>query len=282
MGRRYSAVMVVLGATAFAATERRAYSQPSAPADRPRELSGALVIAGGGRLPNAIPDRFVELAGGKQARIVIIPTASVMAEQPESLATYNYFKQLGVQVDLLHTRDRRQADEETFCDRLRQATGVWLTGGDQSRLIATYCGTRIEQELHQLLEKGMVIGGTSAGAAVMSSLAIVGGNSVAEVGAGFGLLPGFVIDQHFHNRLRLPRLRSVLARHPRHLGLGIDEQTAVVIVGRRMSVVGTANVRVLRAADKPQQDVIKVLKDGDQVDVVQLYDELIVDNKTSE
>src|SRR5206468_722813 len=103
-----------------------------------------------------------------------------------------------------------------------EATAVWMGGGDQSRLAAAYRGTAVERELKNVLRRGGVIGGSSAGAAVMSSIMITGGNPEAQVDTGFGLLPGFVIDQHFHNRNRLARLRGVLAKNPEYLGLGID------------------------------------------------------------
>jgi cyanophycinase len=238
-------------------------------------ISGSLVIVGGGMLPDTVASRFLELAGGQSANILVIPTASIRAEQPELLTTYNFFKSQGVAVDLLHTRDRQRANERAFAERIRQASGVWLTGGDQNRLIDTYHGTVVEKELHQLLKNGKVIGGTSAGAAVMSSLAILGGEQMATVGHGFGFLPGMVIDQHFHNRNRIGRLKGVLAKNPRLLGVGIDEQTAIVVRGRTLTVLGNANVHVCWKPFKPQEDGVRVLKPGDQLDYLDLYDDLL-------
>jgi cyanophycinase len=101
----------------------------------------------------------------------------------------------------------------------------------------------------------------------MSRLMIVGGNPLAQVGAGFGLLPEVVIDQHFHNRNRLPRLLGILARHPQYLGLGIDEETAVVVHAGLATILGNANVRLcLPGADKKPAQV-RVLKAGEQVDL---------------
>ena len=206
-------------------------------------MPGTLLIVGGGKLPDAIRLHFVELAGGKKARIVVIPTASNKADQPALVQTYLSFKSMDVQsVVLLHTRDRKMADDLTFIKPLTEATAVWLTGGDQSRLSLVYHGTAVEMELQKLLGRGGVIGGTSAGAAVMSSLMIVGGTVDAEVGTGFGLLTGVVIDQHFHNRNRLHRLLGVLAKHPECPGVGIDEETALVVKGRTATVEGNGNV----------------------------------------
>ncbi len=209
------------------------------------ELPGALVIVGGGGLPDGIRDCFLDLAGGKQARLVVIPTANFKAEQPDELKSWEYWRSQDVaSVELLHTRQRKEANEPRFAERLSAATAVWLVGGDQSRLIEAYKGTAVEREFHKLLERGGVIGGTSAGAAVMGPLMIRGGETVAEVGQGLGLLPGVVIDQHFLKRKREKRLLGVVASHPQYLGLGIDEQTALVVKGRTMSVLGNSDVRV--------------------------------------
>ena len=201
---------------------------------------GALVIVGGGGLPDPIRERFLELAGGRKARLVVIPTANRKADLPGPLKTYLLWKaQKVASVTVLHTRDRRRANDPAFVKPLTEATGVWFTGGDQSRLADAYRGTRVERELHKVLSRGGVIGGTSAGAAVMSRVMIVGGNPEARVGTGFGLLPDVVVDQHFTNRKRLNRLLGVLGKkeHGDCLGLGIDEATGVVVRGRHWGSV---------------------------------------------
>ena len=101
---------------------------------------------------------------------------------------------------LLHTRDAKKANEAAFVKPLTEATAVWFGGGDQGKLLAAYRGTAVERELHKLLQRGGAIGGTSAGAAVMSKVMITGGNPKAEVGTGFGFLTHVVIDQHFLKR----------------------------------------------------------------------------------
>src|SRR5207302_6337873 len=106
-------------------------------------------------------------------------------------------------VTLLHTRSRATANDASFCQPLAEATGVWLGGGDQSKLVSAYRGTAVESELHKLLRRGGVIGGTSAGAAVMSGPMIAGGNMPARLGQGFGFLPGGIVDQHFLRRNRM-------------------------------------------------------------------------------
>lgn len=234
--------------------------------------AGSLVIVGGGApLPDAIRDRFVELAGGKNARLVVITTASVNADRPDRLKTPAYFRALGLaSVAVLHTHSRDRANTPAFVKPLTEATGVWFTGGVQSRLTDVYRGTLVEAELHRLLARGGVIAGTSAGAAVMTHVMIVGGNPHAVVGTGFGFLPGLVVDQHFQNRHRLDRLLGVLAQYPECPGLGIDEQTAVVVTGHTVTVLGNGEVRVCLPAVAPQKASVRVLRAGDHADLVEL------------
>src|SRR5205807_1005546 len=126
------------------------------------------------------------------------------------------------------------------------------------------------KELRKVLARGGVIGGTSAGASAMSSLMIIGGNPDAQVGTGFGLLGDVVIDQHFQNRNRLKRLQNVLSKNVHYLGLGIDEQTAVVVKGQTATVVGNANVRVCLPPTVRKLPTVQVLKAGEQIDLAAL------------
>jgi cyanophycinase len=239
----------------------------TAPAPKPVRY-GSLVIVGGGSIPDVIRDRFLELAGGKNARLVVIPTASELADRTGVFASYEYWKcQSAALVVPLHTLDRHRADDSSFVKVLSEATGVWLSGGDQARLTAAYHGTAVENELRKLVARGGVVGGTSAGAAVMSSLMIVSGNPDAKVGEGFGLLADVVIDQHFQNRNRLKRLQGVLDAHPKYLGLGIDEETAVVVEGTRATVLGNANVRLCLPSAAQKMPCVRVLHPGDAIDL---------------
>jgi cyanophycinase len=234
--------------------------------------AGSLVIVGGGApLPDAVRDRFLELAGGKNARLVVIPTASNKADQPQLLKTPQYWKAQHVaSVVVLHTHSREQANDPAFVKPLTEATGVWLTGGVQSRLIDTYRGTLVERELRNVLARGGVIGGTSAGAAVMSPVMIVGGNPHAVVGSGFGFLSGVVVDQHFQNRHRLNRLLEVLGKFPQYPGLGIDERTAIVVTGHSVTVMGNGEVRACLSAVAQQAASVQVHKPGDRFDLLEL------------
>ena len=148
---------------------------------------------------------------------------------------------------LLHTRDRAKADDPDFVKPLTEATGVWIGGGDQSKIAAAYLGTRVETELKNVLARGGVVGGTSAGAAIMSRLMIAGGNPKPNLIEGLGLLPNIIVDQHFSQRKREPRLREALTTHPGWAGIGIDEATAIIVRGRTISVAGENKASVFLA-----------------------------------
>ena len=216
---------------------------PSVRADDHRER-GSLVIVGGGGIPDAVRDRFMALAGGKAARLVIIPTASSAADKKEDEEGYlePWKKYAPAKMTLVHTRSREKANDEAFVSPIALATAVWFGGGDQVELVSPYRGTAVEREFKKLLERGGVIGGTSAGAAVMSDVMIEGGNPTAKVGRGFGFVTNAVCDQHFLRRNRINRLLGVLADRPHLIGLGIDEGTAFVLEGDRWSVVGRSYV----------------------------------------
>jgi cyanophycinase len=251
-----------------------AIAEPNIVAPPPRaaekEVAGSLVIVGGGILPDAIRDRFLELAGGKKGRLVVIPTASQLPDQ-RIYKSYAVWETQGLaSVSMLHTRDPKKANDPEFVKPLTEATAAWLGGGDQTLLTNAYRGTAVERELRNLLTRGGVIGGTSAGASVMSSVMITGGNPEARIGTGFGLLPDVVIDQHFHNRKRKDRLLGVLKQHRNCLGMGIDEQTAVVVRGHSFTVVGNASVSLCMPPSTEEPASVKVLKSGEAGDLLEL------------
>jgi cyanophycinase len=231
-----------------------------------RKTEGTLLVVGGGIIPDAVRDKFLELAGGRKARLVVIPTASHRIDSGEVPSSYKFWRSQDVaSVEWIHTRNPEQANDPSFIKPLESATGVWLGGGDQSLLTAAYRGTAVLEALRRVLDRGGVVGGTSAGASVMSAVMITGGTARAELGTGFGLAPGLVVDQHFANRNRMGRLLSAVARRPDLVGVGIDEQTAVVLKGTTMSVIGDAHVWVcLPASTMPVS--VQQLKSGDWMD----------------
>jgi cyanophycinase len=158
-------------------------------------------------------------------------------------------KNFGVKnVTVLHTNDRREADSKNFVGPLRQATAVWIPGGRQWRLADAYLGTRTEREIKALLKRGGVVGGSSAGATIQGSYLVRGapeGNTIMMAKGheiGFGLLRGAAVDQHIITRHRESDLDPVIAAHPKLLGIGIDESTAIVVQGDEFEVIGASKV----------------------------------------
>ncbi len=232
-----------------------------------RGIAGTLVLCGGGPLPADALKAFLAAAGGESARLVVIPTASEDADRDDANLLDLWNDRELASLTLLHTRSRETADREDFVAPLREATAVWFEGGQQSRLAEAYMGTRTEREVMALLERGGAVGGTSAGAAVMSRLMITGGNPQAQVGVGFDLLPDAVIDQHFTQRGRQPRLRAVLDQNPGRWGVGIDEGAALVVRGRWMRVLGESKVTVCLAPSERQPATEFQLKSGAMADM---------------
>jgi cyanophycinase len=251
-----------------------AFAEQQVPAPErihPAGIDGALVIVGGGKTPDAVFSRFMKLAGGDKAKLVIIPTASAAADKADpdkELASWKELKPASVV--LLHTRDRKTANDPKFLEPLKDASGVWFGGGDQLRIADAYLGTGVEKELHALLKRGGVIGGTSAGAAIMSRLMIVGGTKEAKTAQGFDFLPGAVVDQHFLKRNRQERLFGLINKHPELVGFGIDEGTALIIQGRTLNVIGASTVTVC-LAKSPQREARTIeLKPGPSADLTAL------------
>lgn len=234
----------------------------------PAGIRGSLVICGGGRLPAAAREQFLKLAGVEKGQLIVIPTAREDADQvtPEvGLKPWNDAKLESVA--LLHTRSRDEANTEAIFGPLKSATAVWFDGGSQSRIADAYLGTAVEHELSELLKRGGVIGGTSAGAAIMCRVMIAQGNPLADIKTGFDLLPGCVIDQHFSERRRQPRLFGVIAKHPQLVGIGIDEDTALIVRGRNMEVVGKGRTTIClaKSVSRPEREI--VFKSGEQTDL---------------
>jgi cyanophycinase len=235
--------------------------------------AGTLVIVGGGVLGPEIIRRFVDAAGGPQARIVVIPTAG---EQDTFPADWNGLRQLRNagprEVTVLHTRDPQQANSEGFVRPIREATGVWIPGGRQWRLADSYLGTRVLQELHSLLARGGAIGGTSAGASIQASYMVRGareGNTIMMASGyeqGFGFLRTAAVDQHLSARNRQRDMLQVVATHPELLGIGLDESTAIVVRGDTAEVIGKDRVAFYNT-DTQDRTAYFWLKAGDRFDL---------------
>lgn len=236
---------------------------------------GSLLIVGGGQLPPAIVDRFIDLAGGKDAPMVFIPTAEEV-DPPRATAGNNWLTKAGcTHVTILHTRDRKVADSDEFIKPLLGARAVWFEGGRQWRLVDSYLNTRTEREIWNVVKRGGVIGGSSAGATIQGSYLVRGareGNTVMMAPGyeeGMGFLKNAAIDQHVITRHREDDLNRVIDQHPGLLGIGIDESTAIVVQGDRFEVIGKSKVFIHDAKYAPGADGKKyyTLQAGDRFDL---------------
>lgn len=234
---------------------------------------GALFAAGGGNLPARLYRRFVSLAGGSDARIVLIPTAETETGFPDAGVVADQLRQAGARtLTILHTRDRKEADDPRFVLPLQSATGVWISGGRQYRLVDAYLGTRTQTEIGRVLDRGGVVGGNSAGASILASFLLrgapVGNELVVAPGyeKGFGFLRGVAIDQHLLARGRENDLLEVLKAHPLLLGIGVDEGTAAIIIGDRLQVMGRGNAVVYNTFAKQPMPAYW-LSEGDVYDL---------------
>jgi cyanophycinase len=210
---------------------------------------GALVVVGGGQIGSDIVNRFVQLAGGARARIVVIPTAVGDSIYGQDWAGALMFRRAGVKnLTILHAPTRAVADQEEFVLPIRNATGVWFPGGRQFRLADSYLNTRTLSELHALLGRGGVIGGTSAGASIQASYLIRGSRETNTLvmapgyEQGFGFLHDAAVDQHLSQRGRQNDMLRVIERYPSLLGIGLDEGTAIVVRGDTAEVIGPGRV----------------------------------------
>ncbi len=206
-----------------------------------------------------------ELAGDEDGKIVVLTTASRQAdEKPEVHREFaelyeQAFAGCGVgEVSTLHVHDRQSANDPEHAAAVRRATGVFMTGGDQSRLVSILGGSAIHRAMREGFTRGgMCIAGTSAGASAMSQHMPLGGPSepvrtkgMLPIAPGLGFLRDVVLDQHFSQRGRLARLLSVCAQNPFLLGVGVDEDTGLVVrPGARIEVVGSGGVTVLDGRD---------------------------------
>jgi cyanophycinase len=233
-----------------------------------------LVIVGGAMKDPAILARFMELAGGPDAPIIVIPTAGGEASYDQYWSGLRQFKAAGAtNITLLHTKDRSEADSERFVAPLRGARGVFFTGGRQWHLADSYLNTLTHRELRAVLERGGVIGGTSAGASIQASFMVRGdtsGNTVmiGDHTEGLGFIRDVAIDQHLLRRNRQFDLIDVVTRYPKLLGIGLDEDTAIVVRGDQFEVIGQSYVLVYDNQRLiPPHGLFYFLAPGDQYDL---------------
>lgn len=217
--------------------------------------NGTLMLAGGAA-ESELHTEFVQLAGGPDAQIVCVPTAWHEVDRSEAQAWCT--SRLGVagtppeNITVLHTRDTLVADTDSFAAPLETADAVWFAGGRQWRIYDAYAGTKTLDGFWSVLERDGVIGGSSAGATIQGSFLVRGDTKTNEImmgdhQEGFGFLPQSAVDQHLLARDRQYDLLPVIEAHPELLGIGLDENTAIVVRGDTARVVGESVVAIYDA-----------------------------------
>jgi len=221
---------------------------------------GTLVIQGGGSdVDTGIFETFINLAGGLDAKIVVVPTAGgnknpdgSIKEYKEDAVLAGWKKRGCTNVFMLHTHDPKVADTEAFAKVLRDAKAVWFVGGRQWNIVDSYAGTLTLREFHKVLERGGVIGGSSAGATIQGDYLVRGAIAGSEIVMtpepehehGFAFLRRSAIDQHINTRNRWDDLIPVIKKYPNLLGIGISEGTAIVVTGDKFEVIGKWKVAI--------------------------------------
>jgi len=235
------------------------------------EQPGPLVVIGGAEDKERecrILRHFLNLGGGKDARVLVM-TVATQYPVDSGMKYIEVFQKLGAaDVRTFDVSTRKAANTDSAVQYIRDATCVFFTGGEQLRITKLLGGTRIDAALHDALARGVVLGGTSAGASMMSSTMIVSGDSetnprisVVDMAPGMEFLTGVVIDQHFAQRGRLGRLMSAVAQYPHHLGLGIDEDTAIIVENGVFRVMGRGAVSVVDAGNLSYSNLDSVKSD---------------------
>jgi cyanophycinase len=235
-----------------------------AAAEMPR---GHLVLNGGGSKPAAVMEKFIELAGGPDARIVIFPTAS---GEPDTGAYYRgLFEEYGCRNTVVaDVRSKADAEDPALAAEVGDAEGIWFAGGDQRRITRALVDTAVGRAVEAAFAGGAVVGGTSAGTACQSGLMITGDGDFTVITAenvelwrGLGLFRGVIVDQHFVARRRHNRLISVVLEHPDLVGVGVDEATAVwvrpdgtfEVLGDGWVIVYDASQAKIKRAERGEQ-----------------------------
>jgi cyanophycinase len=239
---------------------------------------GTLLIGGGGKnegMTNEMWNVFFDLAGGTSAKLVVIPTAfdeNSINYDPQFKILERKFRSIGfTNINFMHTRDTLIADSDTFVEPLKSATAVWLTGGRQWRTADAYLNTKTHKEFINLLNRNGIIGGASAGASIQGSYLARGGRGangnysiVSNPETGFGFVTNTAFDQHHLYRNRQYDMFELLKIKPELLGIGIDEDTAIIVQGNEFEVIGTKYVSIYDGTFwSPYFNEIDTLKTGE-------------------
>jgi cyanophycinase len=275
-----------------AAPRGQAQARPQAPtlpaSEGPPEYGpakGTLVIVGGGATEGTgIVERFIALAGGPEKKLIIVPTAGgnktadgAAREYKEEQVTAAWLKRGLKNVKMLHTHDPKVADTDAFVADLRQADAVWFDGGRQWNIVDSYANTLTLKEFHKVLERGGVIGGSSAGATIQGDYLVRGAVAGPDIMMtpekehehGFAFLRRSAIDQHINTRVRWDDLIPVIQKMPTLLGIGLSEGTAIVVKGDTFEVLGKWKVAIHDNTRlyQPWEKAYFVLSAGDVYDM---------------
>lgn len=208
---------------------------------------GTVIVVGGGAIGQEVSDEFIKAAGGPDALIIDVPNAGGAASYGQDAPGVRVWKNAGARnVHVLFTTDRKLADADSFVAILKYAGGVWFEGGRQFHLVDAYAGTKTEQAFREVLARGGVVGGSSAGASILGDFLVRGApsnnNGIMDYPGyekGFAYLRNVGIDQHVVARERLADLAdSIMTTHPNLLGISEDEGTAWVVRGDTATIVG--------------------------------------------
>jgi cyanophycinase len=256
-----------------------------APAPEYGPPTGTLVVVGGGNLDGTgIVEKFIELAGGPDKKFVIVPTAGGNRNREGAVTAYteedvirSWVRRGLKNVKMLHTHDPKVADTEAFVKDLREADAVWFNGGRQWNIVDSYAGTLTYREFHKVLERGGVIGGSSAGATIQGEYLVRGDTSGPNVmmteepnhQEGFKFLRRTAVDQHINARNRWDDLVPVIQKYPNLLGIGLSEGTAIIVKGDTFEVLGKWKVSIhdTTRPHQPWEKSFFVLSPGDVYDM---------------
>jgi len=259
---------------------------------------GWLVIIGGGKRPDYVMKEIIKLAGGNRSQILIVPAASE-DQLDSSLYARHQFESCGAENVRYIILKKEEVDNPENLSIVKRSKAIFFTGGDQNRLTSFLLGTKFLEEIKRIYREGGVISGTSAGAAAMSKIMITGDELLVKeekkdeeqgfrtikrnnikTAEGFGFLENVIIDQHFIKRKRLNRLISLVLENPNILGVGIDEETAIIVEkGKRFQVLGEGTVMIFDArkakeiSDDKNGNIsaknlrMHILKSGDSFDL---------------
>jgi cyanophycinase len=229
---------------------------------------GKLMLVGGAEDRQGdcrILRKFVELSGKKSPRVVVMTVASGVPAEVGDEYRKAFHKVGAGHIDVVHASCREDANDAKLTKTIEAADAVFFTGGDQFRITTILGGTRADDLLHERFETGMALGGSSAGANMMPSAMIIGGNhdqnprlGAIQIGPGMEFLPGAITDTHFSQRGRIGRLISAVAQYPHDLGIGIDEDTALVALGDYFDVIGTNAVTIVDMTTTTYSDAPRV------------------------